>query len=141
MAVVSSGVFDQVILMIRLGRIKRTGGNDLGHDIFFPFSRPLDFLLHLEGRLPLFLAVIKDRGTILGAPVISLAVFRGGVMKAEKIMKESLIRKYGGVKNNLNGLRMARVSLAHILVSRAGEVPSRVTHGGVEHSRNFPKDL
>src|SRR5207237_5305040 len=88
---VSAGVLLQVLLMIVLRRPERAGGNDLGDDFPFPLPRARHLILHALGDLSLLLVVVEDRGAVLGADVVALAVERRRVVHAEEVAEEVLV--------------------------------------------------
>src|SRR5688500_12151911 len=82
-AIITSRVFHEIILMIIVSGIKLRGSRDFRNDGIFPIAGLVRALLHPLRRLLLLLAVIENRGTILCASVIVLAIERGRIVHAE----------------------------------------------------------
>ena len=68
------GVKCKVILMVIFGRIKIGKGGNLRYNRILKHMRSSQLFLVFLGKLLLLFIVIKNRGTILGAFVISLTI-------------------------------------------------------------------
>lgn len=78
--------------MERLCRVKRARSDDFRHDRALPFPRGFCFRADFLRGFFLCFIVEENRGSILGAHIVSLAIQRGGIMHLEEKPKEILIR-------------------------------------------------
>src|SRR5215472_10231487 len=74
MACLAVRVFLQVVLILVVSLPERAGGLDLGDDLAGPQAGRIDIGDRLLGELLLPIAGVEDRGTVLGADAVHLAV-------------------------------------------------------------------
>ena len=84
MAVVSTGILFQIILMVFFRRIKLCGLGDLCHDGPLPLSRFVHRGLHPFSSLFLPLGCIENCRPILIADIVVLTIQCGGIMHTEE---------------------------------------------------------
>src|SRR6266436_3734563 len=85
MAIVTAGVFLEVILVVSFRRIERRCLGDLRRNRTLPLARFIHLGFDTLGDLSLLFARIEYGRTILHSDVIVLLVQSGGVMNAEEI--------------------------------------------------------
>src|SRR5207248_10870102 len=88
---VAAGVLLQVLLVVILGGPEGAGGDDLGDDLALPFAGAGDLVLDAFGGLSLLVVVVEDRGAVLRADVVTLAVEGRRVVHAEGVAEELLV--------------------------------------------------
>mmetsp|Transcript_48597 Transcript_48597/g.156965 ORF Transcript_48597/g.156965 Transcript_48597/m.156965 type:complete len:256 (+) Transcript_48597:256-1023(+) len=80
------------------------------------------------GELPLGLAVVVDARPVLGAPVASLLVLRGGVVFLPEHLQQVSIRDHLGVVHDADDLVVAGHAGAYVLVGGVVDIAARVAH-------------
>src|SRR5262245_30372645 len=116
----------EVLLVVLLGAVEGTGGDDLGHD------GPLEAVLRGEprdrrlGRGLLRGGMVEDRRAVLLAHVRALAVRGRGIVVRPEHVQEILVFHAGRIIRDLHRLRVAGAVGAHVLVRRIRRAPSGI---------------
>ncbi len=82
------GISAEVILVVRLRRVKHRKGDDFGHDGPIPGTIGVDLPNHIFSGLSLLFTVIENRGSILRSDICTLSIRRSGVMDAEEHLQD-----------------------------------------------------
>mmetsp|Transcript_61449 Transcript_61449/g.165304 ORF Transcript_61449/g.165304 Transcript_61449/m.165304 type:complete len:272 (-) Transcript_61449:12-827(-) len=80
------------------------------------------------GKLLLGFGVVVDARPVLGAPVASLLVLRGGVVALPEHLQQVTIRDHLGVVHDSNDLVVAGHAGAYVLVGGVVDIAARVAH-------------
>ena len=88
MACLAVGVFLQVILILVVGLPERTGGLDLGDDLAGPQAGRIDIGDRVLGDPLLLITGVEDRGTVLGADAVHLAVDRRRIVDLKEELED-----------------------------------------------------
>ena len=88
MACLAVRVFLQVVLILVVSLPERAGGLDLGDDLAGPQAGRIDIGDRLLGDLHLPIAGVEDRGAVLGADAVHLAVDGRGVVDLKEELED-----------------------------------------------------
>jgi hypothetical protein len=123
MACLVVGVFLQVVLILVLSLPEPAGGLDLGDDLAGPQAGRVGIGDRVLGDLLLLIAGLKDRGAVIGADVVHLAVDRRRIVDLKEELEDVAERGLLRVEDDLDRLRVGpRTGLGRI-----GNVPARPT--------------
>src|SRR4051812_3954536 len=81
-------VVAEVLLVIILGRVERSGGPQFGDDRARPDLLGVELADGLLGGLALAVVMVEDDGAVLLTGVVALTVARGGVVDGEKDLQD-----------------------------------------------------
>ena len=133
------GVLLEVALVVVLGAIERSRGNDLGDDRLPVFGALLQALLRGYRRRLLRGRVVENRGAVLGPHVPPLPVQRGRIVFTPEHVEQPIVRDARRVKLDLDRLRVSGLVAADLLISRVRQCPPGVTRDHLEHAVDLPK--
>ena len=85
------GVVGEVFLVIIFGHVEFVELGHFGHDGLVPDVLVVQLLDGFLGNLLLFIVVIEDRGTILRADIIALAIHRGRIVDGKEDIQNILV--------------------------------------------------
>src|SRR5581483_1595468 len=128
------GITLEVLLVIALGQVELRRRRDLGHDRRRKRLVGGEFADELLGLLLLRPGVVEDRGAVLRADVVALAVGRGGIVDGEKYLQQLAIRDDRRIVGDAHHLGVACVALAHARVSRVRRISARVARLDADHA-------
>lgn len=146
LAVAGAPVAGEVIMVINLGRVKVAGRFDVGDDGGGVIAAGVQLLD--EGQCCQLLAVaVRINGrAVLRAYIMTLPVWRGGVVRQEEYLQQGGIADGVGLVVQLDGFGVAAVATAHAFVVRVGQVAIYIAgyHGGdalqlAEHGFGAPE--
>lgn len=130
---VSSGLLEQVLLMVVLGVPPVLDGLNVGgNGVLEPGV--LQLLLHGLRGLLLLGRVGEDGRSVLRADIGALAIGLCGVVDLEEEVHQLLVRDLGGLKRHLQRLGVAGGSRTHLSVRRIVGVATRVADFGVHET-------
>ncbi len=121
----------QILLVVLFGAPEGLGGLDFGDDALWCEMARSGELLDLGLGLRFLLGSVKeDGGAILRAPVGSLTVECGGVVKFEESVEQFLIADFFGIEVKLDDFGMAGLVGTDVFVGGLVELASLITDGG-----------
>ena len=140
---VTSWVLGQVLLVILLCKVVWVllGVGNLSGYLAISFGTQLG----LEGvagglrQLSLFVVVVEDASAVLGASVVSLSVYLGGIMVGPEDMEELLVRDLLWVEDHLNHLSVVGVAGADVFVRWVKRATSNVSNRGTNNAALLPE--
>nr|GEZ81630.1 hypothetical protein [Tanacetum cinerariifolium] len=129
MAGVAVGDSLQVILMLWFGFPERPGLYDLSDNFARPQARGIDVRHRVQRYAFLLFVEVEDRRTIARAPVVALAIRRGGVMNLEKEFEDLAVADDRRIEDDFDGFGV--VAMIEIRGIRC--LAARVTHTGRQY--------
>ncbi len=112
--------------MVLLGRIERTGGDDLRHDGLVESPRRLELLLRGQRELLLRVVVIEDGRAILRSAIAELRVRGDRIDVVPERVEQALVAHPAGIEHDAHGFGVPRSAVGHLLVRGIGDAPARV---------------
>ena len=97
--------------------------NNLSDDGALKTAGLIEALFDRFGSSFLFFGMVENRGAVLGANVVVLAIRGGGIVHAKEVVENSLIADFRWIKNDLDRFGMAGCTSATCLYVGLGTLP------------------